>query len=163
MSMGDTSGLTITRTIRERNSKTSIIAITSFPIHNYAAKAADAGAQAIASKGDPTDIALTINKVSTLGVWNSVDNTLFEPAAKAYGRVSNSMSSRKGTLTARENTIITLCSQGKTSIEIAEELNISPKTVNTHFQRISDKLGARNRVQLVAIWMEYRHQYHEGA
>ena len=52
MSMGDIDGVSVIRTIRERDRHTSLVAMTSFPLDEYAADAATAGAQAIVSKND---------------------------------------------------------------------------------------------------------------
>jgi len=54
-------------------------------------------------------------------------------------------------LTPRESEILTLLSEGLAQSEIAERLEISPKTVATHIERILGKLGVRSRAQAVAL------------
>jgi DNA-binding NarL/FixJ family response regulator len=51
-------------------------------------------------------------------------------------------------LTPREREVLKLVAEGRTSAEIATELFISIKTVETHRTHISAKLGARDRVEL---------------
>jgi DNA-binding NarL/FixJ family response regulator len=51
-------------------------------------------------------------------------------------------------LTPRENEIVKLVAEGYSSDRIAEELVISPKTVEHHRSHILEKLGMRDRVEL---------------
>lgn len=60
-------------------------------------------------------------------------------------------------LSARENEIASLLSEGKTNGEIAETLFISQKTVETHIYNIFRKVGVSNRVQLARALL-YRMQ-----
>jgi non-specific serine/threonine protein kinase len=54
-------------------------------------------------------------------------------------------------LTPREREIAALIAQGMTNREIAAELFIGERTVDTHVEHILDKLGMRSRIQ-VATW-----------
>ena len=54
-------------------------------------------------------------------------------------------------LTAREQEVLALLAQGKSSDEIARELVISARTVGTHVQHILGKLGVHTRAQAVAV------------
>ncbi|MCU1509311.1 MAG: hypothetical protein JWQ12_1576 [Glaciihabitans sp.] len=51
-------------------------------------------------------------------------------------------------LTRREREIAALAAQGLTSIQIAEKLYLSPRTVNNHLQAAYGKLGIRGRNEL---------------
>jgi DNA-binding NarL/FixJ family response regulator len=57
----------------------------------------------------------------------------------------------KRTLTPRELQVLTLLSEGLAQLEIADRLEIRPKTVATHIERILSKLGVRSRAQAVAL------------
>lgn len=52
-------------------------------------------------------------------------------------------------LSARELEVINLISRGKSNPDIASKLGISRSTVNTHTQRVFDKLGVSDRVSAV--------------
>ena len=67
MSRGDIDGVPVIRTIRERDRHTSLVAMTSFPLDEYAADAATAGAQAIVSKNDLQGLQDTIRLAATGG------------------------------------------------------------------------------------------------
>ena len=53
------------------------------------------------------------------------------------------------TLTRREMDIISLCAAGKTAKQIAEELNISPHTVENHKDSIFSKIGVKSTSELI--------------
>jgi two-component system response regulator NreC len=53
-------------------------------------------------------------------------------------------------LTVREVEVLRLIALGHTSIEIAQKLHLSPRTVETHRARIHRKLGLATRAELVA-------------
>ena len=52
-------------------------------------------------------------------------------------------------LTPRETEGLRLIALGLTSVEIAEELRLSPRTVETHRARVHKKLGLTTRAELV--------------
>jgi DNA-binding CsgD family transcriptional regulator len=57
-----------------------------------------------------------------------------------------------GSLARREFQIAVLISGGKLDKEIADELGIKLPTVRTHINRIHEKLGINNRIE-IALWM----------
>jgi two-component system response regulator NreC len=52
-------------------------------------------------------------------------------------------------LTARETEVLRLIARGHTNVEIARELSLSVRTVETHRTRIQQKLGLSRRPELV--------------
>lgn len=59
---------------------------------------------------------------------------------------------RAGPLAARETECLGWAAEGKTNGEIAAILGISENTVRYHFKNVFTKLGARTRVQAVALF-----------
>lgn len=53
-------------------------------------------------------------------------------------------------LTPREKEVISLSAEGLTSVEIAERLGMSARTVNQHVDNVADKLGTKNRTHTIA-------------
>ncbi|MBF0558701.1 MAG: response regulator transcription factor [Nitrospirae bacterium] len=69
-----------------------------------------------------------------------------EEGAIAFLRHSQSSSDREqSTLTNKETEVLRYLSKGFSNKKIAEILNISPGTVNSHLDRIYQKLGCSNR------------------
>jgi len=52
-------------------------------------------------------------------------------------------------LTRRERAVLELVAQGQSNVEIAQSLEIRPKTVRNHVSNITGKLGAHTRSQLI--------------
>jgi DNA-binding NarL/FixJ family response regulator len=59
-------------------------------------------------------------------------------------------------LSAREQEIITLIAEGMTNTAIAEQLFLSPHTVNTHRKNIMHKLGVTNTASIVMYAVKTR-------
>jgi ATP/maltotriose-dependent transcriptional regulator MalT len=79
--------------------------------------------------------------MQVLGIAGHVLGTLF---ASRRGELKLSP------LTARELEVLTLAAHGLTGRRIAQELEISPATVKTHFEHIFRKLGVSDRTAAVA-------------
>jgi len=60
--------------------------------------------------------------------------------------------SRGTQLSSREREVARLVGEGLTSRQMAERLTVTERTVNTHLERIRDKLGVRSRAQITA-WL----------
>jgi RNA polymerase sigma factor (sigma-70 family) len=58
---------------------------------------------------------------------------------------------RYALLTPREREILSLIIAGKSSKEIAKELHVSPRTIETHRSRIIDKMKAKSLSDLLAM------------
>ena len=56
--------------------------------------------------------------------------------------------------TAREREVLELLAGGRTDGQIADLLELSPATVQTHVRNAKSKLGARTRAQAVAIALQ---------
>jgi two-component system, NarL family, response regulator NreC len=84
-------------------------------------------------------------------------------ASRGKRYVSPSIASKKGAgkqqdqdkLTPREREVLRLIALGHTSVEIAQRLGLSPRTIETHRARIHRKLGLDTRAELVQYAMRH--------
>ena len=60
----------------------------------------------------------------------------------------------QGTLTQREEEVLSLVSRGLTNREIADRLFISPKTAEHHVSQVLAKLGAKSRAEATALGLK---------
>jgi two-component system response regulator NreC len=75
-------------------------------------------------------------------------------AAKLNGNVGKS-SPQTDKLTPREREVLRLIALGHTSVEIADKLGLSPRTIETHRARIHRKLGLATRAELVRYALQH--------
>lgn len=57
-------------------------------------------------------------------------------------------------LTAREHQVLELVAQGLSAKEVAQEIDIAPRTVERHIENVRLKIRARNRTHMVTLAME---------
>ena len=101
--------------------------------------------------------------------WLSLINALVAQIDAAFRKVApfpldstapvSQASLNGGELSRREREILAALACGKTNIDIAAALDISPYTVKNHVQRIFRKIGVRNRTQAAT---QYQHALRGG-
>jgi LuxR family transcriptional regulator, transcriptional regulator of spore coat protein len=57
-------------------------------------------------------------------------------------------------LTAREQQVLELIANGLSAKEVAQEIDIAPRTVERHIENVRLKIRARNRTHMVTLAME---------
>jgi DNA-binding NarL/FixJ family response regulator len=149
LSMPELNGLQATECLQARHPKIKVVVLTAHEDESYLGQLCKAGASAYVLKrsaGD--DLVQAITKVARGEVY-------FEPslASRALARQMNgSLAKREiagADLSDREKEVLRLLAWGYSNKEVADELNVSVKTVETYRTRIAEKLGLRSRVQLV--------------
>lgn len=75
---------------------------------------------------------------------------LWVEKTRAELRQISGRSTRSGVLTATEQSVAGLVADGRSNIEVARELFISPKTVEWNLSKIYKKLHVRSRAELAA-------------
>jgi DNA-binding NarL/FixJ family response regulator len=151
-------GLEATRLIANdpRLSSVRVLVLTTFEIDEYVFEALRAGAGGFLLKdAEPTELLRAIRVVAA-------GDSLLSPAVTR--RVIEAFSARPAPaaprtklladLTEREREVVALAGCGLSNDEIAERLVISPATARTHVSRSMQKLGARDRAQLVVFAYE---------
>lgn len=135
------SGLELQRCLRERAPSLPLIVITA---HGDVAAARQAFlAQAVDFIEKPFEGEQLLAAIES--ALTSARAAPVETPAPAPARVSTSR------LSAREREVMALMVQGQHNRRIAEELGISPRTVEVHKARVMEKLGVANLVELVRL------------
>lgn len=118
------------------------ILIISADIHNTDIKMLlEAGINGFIDK-DITSMELALIINSVLHNHNYFDSDILQQIDE-----QNSTHSLDG-LTQREIDVIRLCVKGLSAKQVAEKLNISPRTVEKHKDKIFNKIGVNNMVEL---------------
>jgi RNA polymerase sigma factor (sigma-70 family) len=61
------------------------------------------------------------------------------------------------TLTAREREVLDLMTQGKQNKAIAQDLGVSPRTIEIHRARVLEKMNAQSVAELVRMMLDLKH------
>lgn len=134
-----------------------IIVLTTFDFDEAATRAIRGGASGFLLKdADPEFLLSAIRTVhaGTAVFAAAATRELFEHFDS--GRSSAEEPESFATLTSREKEIFTLAARGLSNAEIAATEFLSEATVKTHISRVLQKLGLRDRVQLVVYAYENR-------
>jgi DNA-binding NarL/FixJ family response regulator len=142
-------GVVATREVRRRVPSTRVLILSAHDQTHDVLDALDAGATGYALKSDGPDALLEALRATAQGeryLAPSVAGRL--DAHKARRRVGSDV---LGVLSEREREIFRLAAECLMTREIAAELCISRKTVDTHLYRIHRKLGLRTSAELVRL------------
>jgi RNA polymerase sigma factor (sigma-70 family) len=63
-------------------------------------------------------------------------------------------------LTAREREVLDLMTEGKQNKVIAQDLGVSPRTIEIHRARVMEKMNAQSVAQLVRMMLDLKHAPH---
>lgn len=143
-------GFEATRRILKENPKTKVLILTQHDSKEYILAAIKAGATGYVPKR-----ALGSELVSAVRAIYQQDSYLYPSAAAAVIESYRQKGEEDpyDRLTAREREILKLIAEGHTSREIADMLFVSLSTVVGHRAKIMEKLGLKNRTELVKYAM----------
>jgi two-component system, NarL family, nitrate/nitrite response regulator NarL len=148
LNMPEMSGLEATPLIREKFPNTKIIVLTVHDNKEYIFKILRAGAHGYLLKDtSPEELARAIESVAQGGAFFSpgVSNVLLQDLQT--GKRQDTI--QENELSGREQEVLRAIAQGKTTKEVATELNLSDRTVETYRVRLKRKLNARNVAELL--------------
>lgn len=142
-------GVEATKIIRKAYSDIKIIALTSYDTKSFVANMIQVGAVAYLIKNTtPKDLIHTINEVSRKGFYYS-QTVLKTIQDTIISSKNNKCNLETGFLSPREIEILQLICQQKTTSEIADQLFLSPRTVEGHRNNLLLKTESRNIAGLV--------------
>ncbi len=151
ISMAGLDGIQATRKIQQMKTGCKIIALTMHEDESTLRSVLKAGAAGYVLKRGAEDELLVAIRAVHRGeafIHPSVTQSLIDDYLE--GGVEDPLVDEPAvSLTPRELEVLTLIAQGHTNQEIAQELVISVKTVETHKANIKEKLGIRGQAGLV--------------
>jgi two-component system response regulator NreC len=150
LNMPGLGGLEALPIIKEKSPDSQILILTMHSETGYLRQAIEQGAAGyILKKAADTELITAMKAImrSELYVHSSMTKGLL---GNMLPEQSNEISQdRWETLSSRERQILKLVALGHTSAEVAEKLNLSPKTVGTYRARGMEKLELKTRAALV--------------
>lgn len=149
LSLGDSDGLELIKEIRNKTRQLPVLVLSMHDENMYAERLLSAGANGYIMKQAAADQLLTaLRRVLAGGVYVSEDlgASMVERLAGSEGKQDSNPFER---LSNRELQVMNLIGRGQTTREVAENLNLSVKTVESHRQRIKKKLNLQTSAQLV--------------
>ena len=154
ISMPEIDGLEVLRQLQPEYPELPILILTMHEEQQYAVRAIEAGARGyITKKSAPEQLVKAIRKVYAGSRY------LSEEAAEALAlRVAKGKSGQSplDLLSTRELQVLRRLALGHTNREIAENYNISIKTVDTYRLRLLKKLSLRNNAELSRFAIQNR-------
>ena len=149
ITMPDMSGLSILRSLLERAPQARILVLTMHADEDYLREALRLGAAGYVVKSAADQELLAAIRAVMRGdvyIHPSMTRALLETLVSSDHAPSQDP---WDDLSEREQQVIRRVAQGYTNREIAEQLHLSVKTVETYRARAMEKLGLRTRAQLV--------------
>lgn len=155
MSLSDGNGIELIEQIRSRNRRTRILAYSMHDDSIFAERALHAGALGYVNKSRSAETLLTaIRQVlrGEIAVTPAIAVRVMENTVE--GRRNRSIGALNA-LSVRELDVLQLIGEGRTSTEIADQLCLSPKTIETHRAKIKQKLKLKNSAELARRAMQW--------
>jgi DNA-binding NarL/FixJ family response regulator len=150
LSLDDSSGLDLLGEIRTRFPDVKTIVFSIHDAELYAPRALRAGAAGFVSKTQPCeDLLVAIRALSQGEIYVASD--VAQRILRRMSAGSRGVRPDGGVelLSDRELQVFELVGRGHTTGEIAKALRLSPKTIETHRQRIKAKLGIDSGTKLL--------------
>ncbi|MFQ5536384.1 MAG: response regulator [Gemmatimonadota bacterium] len=156
ITMPEKTGLDVTRELRAEGTEVGILILSMHEDPEYVLEAVRAGADGYVLKDvAPAELRQALSTVSegkeyfAGKVTHQLSLALREELERERRR------SRIDALTTREREVLVRVARGMTNREIAEEFGISPRTVETHRERVMTKLRIRTVAGLTRFVLEH--------
>ncbi|MGA2974797.1 MAG: response regulator transcription factor [Spirochaetia bacterium] len=152
IAMPGRSGLDILRELKAENPALKMLVLSMYSEEQYAIRSLRDGASGYLTKGCPPEELIQAIQIIATGkryITPSIADRL-----AAYVEDSSRQLPHE-TLSDREMQVLVLIGSGKKVSEIAEELNLSFKTVSTYRSRILIKMGMETNAQLIRYALQH--------
>lgn len=138
--------------LREKHSSTRVLVLSVHPEDQWAIRALRAGAAGYLTKDhSPEQLVEAIRRVARGGKY--VSAALAEKLAGLMEQGKSQAPHER--LSDREFEVLRALGSGLTGKEVAQQLNLSAKTVGTYRSRLAEKMGLKTRAELVRYVVEH--------
>ena len=155
ISMPDLDGISVIRKLKEDGSPCAILVLTVHEDEAILKEAIRLGAGGyIIKHAAESELIAAIRSVFHGDLY--VHPTLIRSLVQSTPRQPVKTAGQDELLTSREVEVLKLIVQGYTNKQVADELSISVRTVEGHRANLTEKLGMRNRVDLLRYAREHK-------
>ena len=140
-------GIAIARKVKEAGIPTASLMLTSYDANQYVMAALRAGARGYVLKTATMDTLSRAIRIAARGGFY-LDSDVASAVEEGEDFVPEPVS-------VREREVLLLAARGLSGKEIASQLFISERTVQTHLASIYDKLGAKNKTEAMLLSLKY--------
>jgi DNA-binding NarL/FixJ family response regulator len=151
ISLDDGDGILLTKEICKKHKAVKVIMLSMHVKEDFIQRSLKAGASGYVLKDSPKEELVTaIKEVAAGGKYfaDEVSQLMLASYVSKAGDIAGKRKKSSG-LTNREIEIIRLLSDGLNNLKIADELDISHRTVDTHRTNIMQKVKVKNVAELV--------------
>ena len=153
MSMPGKSGMELIKQVKSERPRLRILVLSMHQEHQYAVRAIKAGASGYLTKESASSqLAAAIRKVASGGAFISAEVA----EQLALGAMPQAEGLPHTALSDREYQVFRMLVSGRGVTDIADDLNLSAKTVSTHKARLMEKMGIDNQADLVRYAIRHR-------
>jgi DNA-binding NarL/FixJ family response regulator len=150
-------GFQVARALAAKKNPAAIIFLTIHSEEQMFHAALDLGAKGYVLKDSAIDdIVTAINEAVAGHTFTSLPMTTYFTRRQNYNAVPDEQQLGLSQLTPTECRILKLLADYKTNKDIAEELSVSPRTVETHRARICQKLNLQGSHALMKFAVQYK-------
>jgi DNA-binding NarL/FixJ family response regulator len=149
-------GIDLAREIRQKYPHIQVIALTMYDSEAYLEAIIKAGARGYLLKNTSRDELVKAIKAVlegryyfSEGIHDTIGQRLSSEKAVTPAAPVSADTSKSIRLTKRERQILELVAKELNNVQIAAQLNLSPRTIHTHRRAIMQKLGVRNTAGLI--------------
>jgi two-component system, NarL family, response regulator NreC len=148
VAMPEMNGLEATRKIKEQHPEMKVLILTQHDNQEYIEPLLKAGASGyVLKRSGGKEVVSAIRQVFEQGGF--LEPSIVRQVLDHYQNDKEPKAEPTPYLTEREREVLKLIVQGKSTKEIATQLNISPKTVSVHRSNLMTKLNVHNTLDLL--------------
>lgn len=155
LNLGKEDGLEVLKEILYINSKIKVLVLSMHDERFYAERAIKSGAKGYIMKGEAEAKVLdAISTVAEGGIYLS-ENEKSRVIDKSEANATDDLLSSINSLSDRQLQIFTLIGKGIGTLEMANKLNVSIKTIDTHKENMKSKLHCKSSAELRQMAIEW--------